>query len=116
MLLHALNVKLRSPRITKSIPNVAMIVGDVVDNMAHVIVDDCDILVMLFCVFWGEKRRGKRNVSALFLVFGRRHLFVGLQVSRGLESSEGIKFCMFFWGFREIIETVIIYSFMFAFA
>lgn len=113
---HAFNVKLRRSCITKPIPNVTVIMGNIVDNVAHVIIDDCDIFVMWLCALRSEKGRFKGNVSALLLVFGRRDLLVGLhQVSCCLESSEGIELYMFFWSFREMIETAIIHFFMFAF-
>ena len=75
-LLQAFYVKLRCSRIPKPVPDAAVIMSDVVDDMADVIVYDCDILVMRFCAFWSEKRRCKRNVSALMLVFRRGYLFV----------------------------------------
>lgn len=89
--------------------------SDIVDDMTDVIVDDCDVFIMWFCTFWSEKRRCKRNISALMLVFGRGQFFVGLQVGCGLESRKWIKFCVFFWSFGEMIKTAIIHFFVLAF-
>lgn len=115
-LLQAFYVKLRCSRIPKPIPDAAVVMSDIVDDMTDVVVDDCDIFVMWFCAFWSEKRRCKRNISALMLVFGRGYLFVGFQIGCCLESREWRKFCMFFWGFGKMIETAIIYFFVLAFA
>lgn len=87
---YSFNIKLRCPCIAKPIPNVTVVMGNVVDNMAHIIVDDGDIFVMRLCALRSEWGRLKGNVRCLLFVFGRRDLLVGLEVSCCLEAIEGI--------------------------